>query len=140
MPKNDVKIKIHFLKFILSPRNNELKIIAKGIDSWAPIVIGAKIEAASIDRYKNIFTPAPIHIENPKSGKKYFLGGIFKLQNGAKHRKSIPILKAPNRIGLEDAIKPNLPIGYALPNKSITKIIRIVCLKDKVISSKTDQE
>ena len=80
-----------------------------------------------------------MHIENPKRGNKYFFGGIFNLQNGAKHKKSIPILKEPNKIGLEESIKPNLPIGYALPNKNITKIIKDVCFKDNFISLKMDQ-
>ena len=80
-----------------------------------------------------------MQIENPNRGNKYFLGGIFNLQNGTKHKKSIPILKAPNKIGLEESIKPNLPMGYALPNRNITKIIKDVCLKDNFISSKMDQ-
>ena len=124
---------------MLSLRNNELNIIAKGIDNWAPIVIGANIEAASIDKYKNIFTPAPMHTENPNRGKKYFFGGIFSWQNGSKHKKTIPILNAPNKIGLDEALSPNLPIGYALPNKNITKIINDVCLNDNFISLKKDQ-
>ena len=131
IPKNDVNINIHFLKLIVSLRNTELKIIAKGIDNWAPIVTGAKIEAKSKDKYKNIFTPAPMHIEKPRSGRKYFLLGIVILQKGIKHKKTIPILKAPNKIGLRDAFNPNLPKGYALPKKNITKTIKPVCFGDK---------
>jgi len=88
------------------------------------------IEATSRDKYKNIFTPAPINIENPIRGSKYFFGGIIILQKGTKHKKTIPILKDPNKIGLIDVFKPNLPRGYALPKKNIIKIIRAVCLGD----------
>jgi len=62
------------------------------------------------------------------------------LQKGTKHKKTIPILKAPNKIGLKDAFKPNLPSGYALPKKNITMTINAVCLKDNFISLKKDQE
>ncbi len=75
------------------------------------MVTGANIEAAFKDKYKNIFTPAPMHIENPRRGKKYFFGGTLRLLNGIKHKNTIPILKAPNKIGLVSAFKPNLPIG-----------------------------
>ena len=88
------------------------------------------IEATSRDKYKNIFTPAPINIENPIRGRKYFFGGTFILQKGTKHKKTMPILKAPNKSGLIDVFKPNLPRGYALPKKNITKIISAVCLGD----------
>ena len=93
----------------------------------------------SKDKYKNIFTPAPMHIEKPRSGRKYFLLGIVILQKGIKHKKTIPILKAQNKIGLRDAFNPNLPKGYALPKKNITKTINDVCLKDNFISLKMDQ-
>ena len=56
------------------------------------------------------------------------------------HKKTIPILNAPNKIGLRDAFKPYLPKGYALPKKNITKTINTVCLKDNFISLKKDQE
>ena len=81
-----------------------------------------------------------MHIENPIRGRKYFLGGIFILQKGIRHKKTMPIRKAPNKIGLRDAFKPNLPNGYALPKKNITKIINVVCLRDNIISLKMDQE
>ena len=80
-------------------------------DSCAPIVIGANNVTALIDRYKNIFTPAPMHIENPIKGKKYFFSGIDILQNGNRHKKTKPILNAPKKIGFIDAFKPNLPRG-----------------------------
>ena len=38
-----------------------------------------------------MFTPAPIHIENPRRGRKYFLGGIFILQKGTRHKKKLPV-------------------------------------------------
>ena len=90
----------------------------------------------SIERYKKKLTATPIDTEKPIKGRKYFFGGIFILQKGIKHKKTIPILKAPNRIGLTDAFKPNLPKGYALPKKNITKTINAVCLFDKSISSR----
>ena len=96
---------------MFSFKNKELINIANGIDSCAPIVIGANIETALIDKYKNIFTPAPIHNENPINGSTYFFSGIFILQNGIKHKKTNPILSAPKKIGFIDAFKPNLPKG-----------------------------
>jgi hypothetical protein len=88
------------------------------------------------ETYKKKLTATPIDIEKPIKGRKYFFEGIFILQKGIRHRKTIPILKAPNKIGLTDAFKPNLPKGYALPKKNITKIINAVCLFDKSISSR----
>ena len=41
-------------------------------------------------------------------------------------------------LGLTDEFKPNLPKGYALPKKNITKTINAVCLFDKTISSRKD--
>ena len=79
-----------------------------------------------------------LDIEKPIKGRKYFFEGIFILQKGIKHKKAIPILKAPNKIGLTDEFKPNLPKGYALPKKNITKTINAVCLFDKTISSRKD--
>ena len=86
-------------------------MIANGIDNCAPIVIGAKIDTAFIDRYKNILTPAPIHNENPIKGNRYFFSGIIILQNGIRHKKTKPILNAPKKNGFIDAFKPNLPRG-----------------------------
>ena len=135
IPKKDEKIKNHFLLLILSLRNKELIKIAKGIESWAPIVIGANKVTAFIDKYKNIFTPAPIQIEKPMRGNIYFFLGIIILQNGNKHKKTNPILNAPKKIGFIDAFKPNLPRGYALPRKNITKTIKAVCFGDKILSN-----
>ena len=64
-----------------SPINIELKIIAIGIDSWAPITIGDKIFDAFIERYKKRFTPTPIDKEKPISENKLFLFGISILQD-----------------------------------------------------------
>ena len=111
IPKNDKKIKIHFFKLILSFKNKELINIANGIDNCAPIVIGANKVTALIDRYKNIFTPAPIQRENPIKGNIYFFLGTTILQNGNKHKKTKPILNAPKKIGFIDAFNPNLPSG-----------------------------
>ena len=111
IPKKDKKMKIHFLRLMFSFKNKELINIANGIDSCAPIVIGANKVTALIDKYKNILTPAPIHNENPISGNRYFFSGILILQNGIKHKKTNPILNAPKKIGFIDAFKPNLPKG-----------------------------
>ena len=119
------------LNLILSFKNKELIKIENGIDNCAPIVIGANNETELIDRYKNIFTPAPIQIENPIKGNIYFFSGIIILQKGNKHKKTKPILKAPKKRGFIDAFKPNLPKGYALPRKNITKTIKPVCFGDK---------
>ena len=82
-----------------SPINIELQTIAKGIDNWAPITIGDKIVATFTDKYKNKFTPTPIHKEKPSNGSKYFLFGSSILQKGIKKIKTIAILIAPNNIG-----------------------------------------
>ena len=118
---------------MLSFRNKELIKIANGIDNCAPIVIGANNVTALIERYKNIFTPAPIQIENPIKENIYFFLGIIILQNGNRHKKTKPILNAPKKIGFIDAFKPNLPRGYALPRKNITKTIKPVCFVDKIL-------
>ena len=102
------------------------------MDNCAPIVIGANNVTELIERYKNIFTPAPIQIENPIKGNIYFFSGMIILQNGNKHKKTKPILKAPKKIGFIEAFKPNLPNGYALPRKNITKTIKPVCFSDKI--------
>ena len=102
------------------------------------MVMGANILETSIETYKKKLTATPIDTEKPIKGRKYFLEGTFILQKGIKHKKAIPILKAPNKIGLTDAFKPNLPKGYALPKKNITKTINAVCLFDKTISSRKD--
>ena len=51
-----------------SPINIELKIIARGIDSCAPITRGDKILDALTDKYKNKFTPTPIEKAKPNPG------------------------------------------------------------------------
>ena len=91
--------------------NIELQTIAKGIDSWAPITIGDKIVATFTDKYKNKFTPAPIHNEKPNNGSKYFLFGSSNLQNGIKKIKTIAILIAPNNIGGMKALRPSFAVG-----------------------------
>jgi hypothetical protein len=75
------------------------------------MVIGASIDDTFKDKYKNIFTPAPIQIPNPINGIINFLDGISNLLNGSKHKKTIPILSAPNKRGLVDAFNPNFPNG-----------------------------
>ena len=89
----------------------ELQIIASGIDSWAPIKIGDKIDAALKDKYKNKFTDAPIAKEKPNKDNKYFLSGILNLQKGIRQIKTIAILIAPNRIGGIDALIPSFAVG-----------------------------
>ena len=105
----------------------ELKIIAIGIDSWAAITSGDIILEAFIPKYKNKFTPTPIDNEKAIKGKIYFLFGMINLQKGIKQINTIPILKAPNKIGGTDALTPSFPVGYALPKKNITIKISSVC-------------
>ena len=94
-----------------SPINIELKIIARGIDSCAPITRGDKILDAFTDKYKNKFTPAPIHKEKPSNGRKYFLFGSSILQKGIKKIKTMAILIAPNNIGGIEALRPSFAVG-----------------------------
>ena len=91
--------------------NIELQVIAKGIDNWAPITIGDKIVATFTDKYKNKFTPAPMHKEKPSNGRKYFLFGSSILQNGIKKIKTMAILIAPNKIGGIEALRPSFAVG-----------------------------
>ena len=102
-----------------SPINIELKIIARGIDSWAPITRGDKIFDTFTDKYKNKFTPAPIENAKPSNGSKCFLFGNLNFINGTKQINTITILIAPNKIGGIDALIPSFAVGYALPNKNI---------------------
>ena len=94
-----------------SPINIELKIIAIGIDSCAPITSGEIILEALTDKYKNKFTPTPMQSEKPIKGNKYFLFTNLILQNGIKKIKTIAILIAPNRIGGIEEFKPSFPVG-----------------------------
>ena len=91
--------------------NIELQIIAKGIDNWAPITIGDKIVATFTDKYKNKFTPTPMHKEKPSNGSKYFLFGSSILQKGIKKIKTIAILIAPKNIGGIEALSPSFAVG-----------------------------
>ena len=52
---------------------------------------------------------------------------MINLQKGIKQINTIPILKAPNKIGGTDALTPSFPVGYALPKKNITIKISSVC-------------
>ena len=94
-----------------SPINIELQTMAKGIDNWAPITIGDKIVATFTDKYKNRFTPTPMHKEKPSNGRKYFLFGSSILQNGIKKIKTMAILIAPNNIGGIEALRPSFAVG-----------------------------
>ena len=94
-----------------SPIKIELQIIAKGIDSWAPITIGDKIVETFTDKYKNKFTPAPIENAKPSNGNKYFLFGSFIFKNGIKTINTIAILIAPNKIGGIEALRPSFAVG-----------------------------
>ena len=102
----------------------------KGIESWAPIVIGARMVEAFMDKYKNILTITPKQIENPIKGTIYFLSIIWNLKNGIKHKNTINILKPPKRIGGIVSFNPNLPVGYALPSRKTTNKISNVCFVD----------
>ena len=81
---------------------------------------------ASTDKYKKRFTPTPIHNEKAIKGNRYFFLGTEILQKGNKHKNTIPILIAPNKIGGTDALIPSFAVGYALPNKNITNKINKV--------------
>ena len=81
---------------------------------------------ASTDKYKKRFTPTPIHNEKAIKGNRYFFSGTEILQKGNKHKNTIPILIAPNKIGGTEALIPSFPVGYALPNKNITNKINKV--------------
>ena len=111
IPKKEVKIKNHILKETFSPKKIELESIAKGIASCAPIIIGATIVAFCKERFKKIKTPKPIDKENPNKGSWYFLLGILNLQKGARHKKSINILKEAANIGVKDVFNASLLIG-----------------------------
>ena len=106
----------------------ELKIIAIGIDSWAPITSGDIILEAFIDKYKNKFTPTPMDNEKANKGKIYFLFGNVILQKGIKLINTIPILNEPNKIGGKELFKASLEIGNALPNKIVISNNRSRCL------------
>ena len=103
----------------------------KGIESWAPIVIGARMLEAFMDKYKNILTITQKQIENPIKGIIYLLSILWILINGIKQIKAIAILNEPKRIGGIVSFNPSLPVGYALPNKNTTNKISKVCFTDK---------
>ena len=96
---------------MLLPINIELKIIASGIDSWAPITSGDIMLDACIDKYKNRLTPTPIESEKAIRGRTYFLFGKTILQKGIKQINTIPILIAPNKIGGTEALIPSFAVG-----------------------------
>ena len=81
---------------------------------------------ASTDKYKKRFTPTPIHNEKAIKGNKYFFLGTEILQKGNKHKNTIHIIIAPNKIGGTEALMPSFAVGYALPNKNITNKINNV--------------
>ena len=93
--------------------------MAKGIVSWAPIIIGATKVAFPNDKFKKNITPKPIDNEKPAKGRRYFLFGILNLQNGRRQIKSINILKDPASIGGKDVFRASLLIGYELPKINI---------------------
>ena len=115
IPKKEININTHCLVLTFSPRKIELARIAKGIASWAPIIIGATNVALPKDRFKKKNTPKPIDKEKPINGRKYLLSRISNLQNGRRQIKSINILKDPASIGGKDVFKASLLIGYELP-------------------------
>ena len=62
-------------------------------------------------KYKNKFTPTPMHKEKPSNGSKYFLFGSSILQKGIKKIKTMAILIAPNNIGGIEALRPSFAVG-----------------------------
>ena len=54
-----MNINTHCFKLTFSLRKIELTRIAKGIASWAPIIIGATNVALPSDRFKNNITQNP---------------------------------------------------------------------------------
>ena len=119
IPKKEININNHCLVLTFSPRKIELAIIAKGIASCAPIIIGATNVAVPKDKFKKNITPKPIVKEKPINGRRYLLAGIFNLQKGRRHTKSINILRDPASIGGKDVFKASLLTGYELPKTNI---------------------
>ena len=119
IPKKEININTHCLVLTFSPRKIELAISAKGIASWAPIIIGVTNVALPNERFKKKKTPKPIDKEKPTNGRKYLLFGILNLQNGRRQIKSINILKDPASIGGKDVFKASLLTGYELPKINI---------------------
>ena len=111
IPKKEININNHCLLLTFSRRKIELARIAKGIASWAPIIIGATNVALPNDRFKKKNTPKPIDKEKPINGRKYLLSGIFNLQSGRRQIKSINILKDPASIGGKDVFRASLLTG-----------------------------
>lgn len=111
IPKKEININSHILGVTFSPKNIELASTAKGIASWAPIIIGATIVAFCSDKFKKIKTPKPIDREKPAKGNRYFLLGVLNLQKGAKQTKSINILRDAANIGDNDVFNASLLIG-----------------------------
>ena len=111
IPKKEININNHCLVLTFSPRKIELARIAKGIASWAPIIIGATKVALPNDKFKKKNTPKPIDKEKPINGRKYLLSRILSLQNGRRQIKSINILKDPASIGGKDVFKVSLLTG-----------------------------
>ena len=119
IPKKEININNHCLVLTFSPRKIELARIAKGIASCAPIIMGATNVAFPKDRFKKKITPKPIDKEKLIRGKKYFLLGILKSQNGRRQIKSINILKDPANIGGKEVSRASLLTGYELPKINI---------------------
>ena len=124
IPKKEININNHCLVLTFSSRKIELARIAKGIASWAPIIIEATKVALPNDKFKKNITPKPIDKEKPIKGRKYILSIILNLQNGRRQIKSINILKDPANIGGRELFRASLLTGYELPKTNIINKIK----------------
>ena len=82
----------------------------KGIDSWAPIIIGATIVNLSSAKYIETYVPKPIVSEKKTKGLIISFLGSLNLKKGKNTKKISPTLNAENKIGGIFST-PSLPTG-----------------------------
>ena len=104
-----------------------------GIEKSKVIWISNGVEMdyySSIKKYQggstNNLTLMYIGGHAPHLGLDVIIDAASILQKGNKHKNTIPILFAPNKIGGTEALIPSFAVGYALPNKNITNKINKV--------------
>ena len=71
----------------------------KGIDNWAPIIIGATIVSLSSAKYIETYVPTPIVSEKKTKGLIISFLGSLNLKKGKKTKKISPTLNAENKSG-----------------------------------------